>query len=120
MALGAALSLEQAADAFATLAVLSKETAPGALPLAARVSEQESFGLTVRETEVASLIAQGKSNRAIAAALVIEIKTVEAYVSRILIKCGFSSRSQIVAWAIANGLAPHNSDHTPVQHEAST
>jgi non-specific serine/threonine protein kinase len=63
-------------------------------------------GLTSREREVAALIAQGKSNREIAEALVIGIKAVEAHVGRILNKLGFTSRAQIAAWAVDKGLAP--------------
>jgi non-specific serine/threonine protein kinase len=63
-------------------------------------------GLTAREREVAALIAQGKSNRETADALVVGIKAVEAHVGRILTKLGFTSRAQIAAWAVDKGLAP--------------
>jgi DNA-binding CsgD family transcriptional regulator len=62
--------------------------------------------LTAREREVAALIAQGKSNRETADALVVGIKAVEAHVGRILTKLGFTSRAQIAAWAVDKGLAP--------------
>jgi predicted ATPase/DNA-binding NarL/FixJ family response regulator len=60
--------------------------------------------LTAREQEIVQLIATGQSNRAIAAALVISIKTVEAHMSRIFSKLGFTSRAQIAAWAVAQRL----------------
>jgi DNA-binding CsgD family transcriptional regulator len=63
-----------------------------------------SSGLTSRETEVARLVAQGASNRTIAEALVISERTVESHVSSVLSKMHFSSRSQIVAWIIEQGL----------------
>lgn len=63
-----------------------------------------SSGLTARELETARLIAQGKSNREIAAAMTVGVKTVETYVTRILNKLGFSSRVQIATWAIEKGL----------------
>src|SRR5439155_14713584 len=74
---GEALTLEHAVDyAFAELATLSEEATRRAPPLAPRRPPKEDFGgLTTREREVATLIAQGKSNRAIAAALVVGIKT---------------------------------------------
>ena len=50
---------------------------------------------------MAALIAQGKSNRDIAAALTVGVKTVETYVTRILGKLGFDSRVQIATWAVA-------------------
>ena len=61
-------------------------------------------GLTPREREVAGLIAQGHSNRAAAAALVVSERTVESHVANILSKLGLTSRTQIVAWAIEKGL----------------
>jgi len=56
-------------------------------------------GLTAREREVATLIAQGQSNRAMAEGLVLSERTVEDHVSGILRKLGFSSRAQIATWA---------------------
>ncbi|NTU78665.1 MAG: helix-turn-helix transcriptional regulator, partial [Chloroflexales bacterium] len=53
----------------------------------------------------AQLVAQGHTNRAIAARLVVSERTVESHVSNILAKCGFTSRAQIAAWATAVGLA---------------
>jgi DNA-binding CsgD family transcriptional regulator len=61
-------------------------------------------GLTVREREVAALIAQGKSNREIALVMTVGAKTVETYVTRILNKLGFDSRVQIATWAVEKGL----------------
>lgn len=61
-------------------------------------------GLTAREREVAVLIAQGKSNREIAMAMTVGVKTVETYVTRILNKLGFDSRVQIATWAVEKGL----------------
>lgn len=61
-------------------------------------------GLSAREREVAALVAQGKSNREIAASLVVSERTAEAHVSNILGKLGFTTRAQIAAWAIEKGL----------------
>jgi len=61
-------------------------------------------GLTPREQEVAVLIAHGRSNRAMAADLVLSERTVEDHVSRILGKLGFNSRAQIATWATQQGL----------------
>ncbi|MEU3617934.1 LuxR C-terminal-related transcriptional regulator [Streptomyces sp. NPDC006872] len=54
--------------------------------------------LTRREREVAALVAQGKSNRQIAAELVLSPLTVDSHVKNILAKLGFGSRTQIAAW----------------------
>ncbi|HSU93413.1 MAG TPA: AAA family ATPase [Gemmatimonadaceae bacterium] len=62
-------------------------------------------GLTRRERDTAALVAQGKSNRAIARSLGIGERTVEGYVAAALSKLGFASRSQIAVWAAEQGLA---------------
>jgi len=63
--------------------------------------------LTEREQEVAALIAQGRSNREIAAALVITLGTAANHVQHILNKLGLHSRAQIAAWAVGQGLGRH-------------
>jgi len=70
-----------------------------------RLAKQVHGGLTAREREVAALIAQGKSNRAIADELVVGVSTVEAHISHIFTKLGFASRAQIAAWAVGKSLA---------------
>lgn len=55
-------------------------------------------GLTRRELEVAELVGQGLTNRQIADALVISLRTAEGHVERILAKLGFTTRSQVAAW----------------------
>jgi DNA-binding CsgD family transcriptional regulator len=62
-------------------------------------------GLTRRELEVALRIAEGKSNREIADALVIAERTVEGHVSNILSKLGFRSRTQVTIWVTENELS---------------
>ncbi|WP_062995235.1 protein kinase domain-containing protein [Nocardia mikamii] len=54
--------------------------------------------LTKRERQVAELVAQGWTNKAIAARLVISQRTAEGHVEHILTKLGFTSRAQIAAW----------------------
>lgn len=56
--------------------------------------------LTEREREVAALIAEGRSNREIAAALVVTLGTAANHVQHILNKLGLHSRAQIAAWAV--------------------
>ncbi len=59
--------------------------------------------LTRREREVARLVAEGHSNRDIAAALVVSERTAEYHVQQILNKLGFDSRAQIAAWYAKRG-----------------
>ncbi len=61
-------------------------------------------GLTPREREVALLVAQGKTNPEIAQALVVSERTVTTHVTHILSKLGFTSRTQIAAWAATQRL----------------
>ncbi|MFI6953998.1 protein kinase [Nocardia sp. NPDC050408] len=56
--------------------------------------------LTKREREVANLVAQGLTNKQIAAKLVLSQRTAQHHVEHILSKLGFTSRAQIVAWVI--------------------
>ena len=55
-------------------------------------------GLTRRETEIAALLAEGLSNKEIAARLVISQRTVETHVDHILSKLGMTSRAQVAGW----------------------
>jgi DNA-binding NarL/FixJ family response regulator len=56
-----------------------------------------------REAEVLRLIAQGYSNKEIAARLEVSVKTVETYKARAMEKLGFGSRVDIVRYAVQQG-----------------
>ena len=58
--------------------------------------------LTRRELQGARLIAGGRSNKQIAAELVISQRTAENHVEHILTKLGFTSGAQVAAWAAAS------------------
>ena len=64
----------------------------------------EALGLTAREAEVLTLIARGFTNREIADALVISVKTASVHVSHILSKLGVPNRRE--AAAVADRLRP--------------
>ncbi len=68
-----------------------------------------SAGLTAREREVLRLIAEGRSNREIGAALFISAKTASVHVSNILGKLGVASRTEAAALALREGIARSNS-----------
>ncbi|WP_218586382.1 LuxR C-terminal-related transcriptional regulator [Nocardia cyriacigeorgica] len=59
-------------------------------------SAQET--LTRREREISMLVARGLTNREIASALVISVRTVEKHVDHIMSKLGLGNRTQIAAW----------------------
>ncbi|WP_344405651.1 response regulator transcription factor, partial [Actinomadura nitritigenes] len=60
--------------------------------------------LTAREREVLKLVAEGRNNREIAAALFISPKTASVHVSNILAKLNVSGRTQAAALALREGL----------------
>ncbi|MFR9675462.1 response regulator [Streptomyces sp. TR02-1] len=60
--------------------------------------------LTEREREVLGLIADGRSNREIARALVLSEKTVKTHVSNILMKLDLADRTQAALWAVRHGI----------------
>ena len=59
--------------------------------------------LSPRELEVARLVARGLTNKQIGQALYVSERTAENHVQHILVKLGFSNRSQIAAWSSAAG-----------------
>jgi DNA-binding NarL/FixJ family response regulator len=61
-------------------------------------------GLTAREAQVLRLVAAGKTNRAIAADLILSEKTVARHVSNIFTKLGVPSRAAATAYAYEHGL----------------
>jgi DNA-binding NarL/FixJ family response regulator len=65
----------------------------------------EDDNLTDREREVLALIADGATNKEIAAKLVVSENTARNHVSHILNKLGFSRRSEAAAYAVRKGLA---------------
>jgi DNA-binding NarL/FixJ family response regulator len=78
----------------------------------ALLSQEETGGsqgrgstLTDREREVLGLIADGRSNREIARALVLSEKTVKTHVSNILMKLDLVDRTQAALWAVRHELS---------------
>ena len=56
-------------------------------------------GLSARELEVAGLVAEGLSNKAIAARLHLSVRTVESHVRHVLAKVRLENRTQLATWA---------------------
>jgi DNA-binding NarL/FixJ family response regulator len=62
-------------------------------------------GLTEREAEVLRLVAEGRTNREIAAALHLSEKTVARHLSNIFVKLRVKSRAAATAFALREGIA---------------
>ncbi len=70
-----------------------------------RSPASESAGtspLSAREQEIVQLLAEGKSNKEVARALGISVKTAETHRSNIMRKTGFSSLAELVRFAVRN------------------
>jgi DNA-binding NarL/FixJ family response regulator len=92
----------------AALAAFERLGAAGdAAKAAALLGEREELprSLTTREAEVLRLVAAGKTNREIAAALLISEHTVARHLQNIFAKLDVSSRSAATAFAFEHGLA---------------
>jgi DNA-binding NarL/FixJ family response regulator len=81
---------------------------------AATVDLTRLSSLTKRESEVLGLIAEGKSQKQIATALGISVKTVGAHVQNVLSKLGLHSRVEAVAMVMRAGAATAISAAVPV------
>ena len=75
-------------------------------PASAATDDDPLAALTSREREIAGLVARGLRNKEIAATLVLSRRTVEAHVQRMLVKLGFTSRSQLAALVVRSPSAP--------------
>jgi two-component system NarL family response regulator len=89
----APLSPALVAPLFRQLAALSRATR----------TTSDGPSLSARETDVVRLIADGQSNRAIAAQLAIAENTVKNHVRSVLRKLGARNRAQAAAMAVASG-----------------
>jgi DNA-binding NarL/FixJ family response regulator len=78
--------------------------AMGRAPLRAVGPEAgDSVDLSEREVEVLRLTASGHSNKSMASALRIGVKTVETYKARAMEKLGFETRVELVRYAVSKG-----------------
>jgi DNA-binding NarL/FixJ family response regulator len=61
--------------------------------------------LTAREREILQLLAQGKSNKEVATALYISVRTVETHRSNMMSKLNLHSMAELVRYALKNQIA---------------
>src|SRR5690348_7923697 len=62
--------------------------------------------LSPRETEVARMVAEGLTNREIAAKLFLSERTVDGHLEHIREKLGVNTRAQVTAWVVRRDAAP--------------
>jgi DNA-binding CsgD family transcriptional regulator len=72
-----------------------------------------SEGLSDRESEILTLITQGKSNAEVAALTYLSPNTVKSYIRTIYRKIEVGSRTQAVLWGVKHGFTP---DHHRIEH----
>jgi predicted ATPase/DNA-binding CsgD family transcriptional regulator len=97
---GQALPLEEAiAEALAGVT-----PADGTTPVLGPLAPAAGTELTPRELDVLHLLAEGRSNRAIADALFLSLPTVKGHVASILAKLGVESRTAAAGYAHRHGL----------------
>jgi non-specific serine/threonine protein kinase len=89
----------------ATFALALGEEPPATPP------EPQDTTLTRRQREVAQLVAQGLTDREVAARLSISIRTAESHLEQILARLGFRTRAQIAAWIAAGGTIGEQIEH---------
>ncbi len=66
--------------------------------------QPEAGKLTVREEEALELLAEGKSNSEIAAALHISVKTVEAHKAHVMKKLNLRNMGELIRYALRKGI----------------
>ena len=104
-AVAAQRAIEVAAALDETLAVLaSAEPEGAAAPTPPVAFEPALDALSPREREVLALVAEGRSNKAIADALFVSPNTVKTHVASLLSKLHAESRAQLAAMAARSGL----------------
>jgi len=86
--------------------VVREVPVPAGAPFVLNERKREDLGITRRELEILALIAQGLSNREIAAKLFVSENTVKTHSSRVFDKLGARRRTQAVQFGKEFGLLP--------------
>lgn len=76
----------------------------GRRPLFGQQRQTAGQPISNREAEVATLVAEGKSNKEIAAHLFLSELTIETHMKNILRKLGLKSRTQVAAYAVSQNV----------------
>jgi DNA-binding CsgD family transcriptional regulator len=86
--------------------VVKEVLVPAGQPFVPDLKKREDLGITPRELDILELIAQGMSNREIAAKLFVSENTVKTHSSRVFDKLGAKRRTQAVQLGKEFGLLP--------------
>lgn len=102
MGAGAVLAFRVAAGA-----LLERRMKPGTAPAEPAHSTPDRWfaPLTRKEAEVATLVAEGLTNREVAARLVLSERTIDNHVLHIMNKLDVHSRTQIGVWVVERRMA---------------
>lgn len=76
-------------------------------------------GLTPREREILTLIAEGHTNQQIADRLVVSVKTVETHRTNLMQKLDLHDRTELVKYAIRKGLISLEPAGQPIPRDTS-
>jgi DNA-binding CsgD family transcriptional regulator/PAS domain-containing protein len=79
-------------------------TFPRTAELGTPIKGSHTEKISPREREIIQLLARSKSNKEVAAALAISVRTIETYRARIMLKLRIHSLSELVHYAIRNGI----------------
>ncbi|GAY10712.1 DNA-binding response regulator, LuxR family [Pseudonocardia sp. N23] len=99
----AAAHAERAAATARRIGMAAALRRADALLLAIGRARHDRTGLTPREREIAAMLAEGRTNRDIAARLVLSERTVETHVGNVLGKLGLARRAQVAGWVAEHG-----------------
>lgn len=75
-----------------------------------QLRQQEGARITPRESEIIRLVAEGKTNKEIAAQLGITVRTVETHRANIMLKLGIHSLAELIHYAMRHGIATVQGD----------
>jgi predicted ATPase/DNA-binding CsgD family transcriptional regulator len=117
---GRAMTLEEAAAYAQDGPATPREEDTHRPPTAEAVSvrggvpdEPHPDGLTAREAEVLGLLAEGKTNRQIAAELFLSVSTVQRHVANLYAKIGAHGRAEATAYALRRGIVRVRPERSP-------